>query len=154
MLKWVALCVVVACVPLAQAAASPEKYAYATFFYGEEDTAASLLATRVLLSSLRRSGTLYPVVVLVPPTLPRAFRDVLELEGGTVRAVAGFTVPTVGDDDVQRALIHFRNKLLLWTLSEFTRVVLLDSDDLGALALLLPFSARARVPRILIVFSV
>ena len=111
--------------------AANDAYAYVTYFYGDDTTAASLLATRVLVSSLKQSGTSHPVAVLVPPSLPRVVREVLEFEGAVVRPVAGMVTPKSTDTDVERALVHFRNKLLLWTLTEYTRVVLLDSDDLG-----------------------
>jgi alpha-N-acetylglucosamine transferase len=102
-----------------------------TFYYGGDPTAASLLSTRVLLSSLRRTGTQHPVVVVVPPSVPTIVHDVLATEGALVTALTGVTAPDLSSSLTAQALAHFRNKLLLWSLTEYRRLVLLDHDDLG-----------------------
>jgi hypothetical protein len=107
-------------------------FAYVTFFYGGDTSAASLLSTRVLLSSLRRTGTPYPAVVVVPPGLPAVVHDVLTTEGAVVRVLGSVVAPDLSSPVVEQATVHFRNKLLLWSLTDFQRLVLLDHDDLGA----------------------
>lgn len=125
---WVVAATVASSVAAVPAASS---FAYVTFYYGGDSSAASLLSTRVLLSSLRRTGTEYPIVVVVPPSVPSIVHDVLTTEGALVTTISGVVAPDLSTSLTAQALTHFRNKLLLWSLTEYRRLVLLDHDDLG-----------------------
>lgn len=88
------------------------------------------------MKSIRLTGTQYPTVVLVPPSLPRCYRALLEGEGSVVRDVAGLVIPSVNLSPEEQSVVHFKNKLLLWGLKEFERIVFLEFDDLGAISCL------------------
>jgi hypothetical protein len=128
-MRWL---LIVLAVASATAAPGVSSFAYVTFYYGGDSSAASLLSTRVLLSSLRRTGTEYPIVVVVPPSVPSIVHDVLTTEGALVTTMSSVVAPDLSASLSAQALTHFRNKLLLWTLTEYRRLVLLDHDDLGA----------------------
>lgn len=100
----------------------PEKEsneAYVALHYG-----GFFLGLRVLGQSLRESGTDRDMVALCMPDVPEYQRKILRREGWIVRTLEALPKSCVGDHVYS---LHF-TKVLAWLLTEYRRVVLIDSD--------------------------
>ncbi|KAH7345028.1 nucleotide-diphospho-sugar transferase [Rhizoctonia solani] len=92
----------------------------------------------VLLSSLKHHGTKYPMVVMVNPLrkddpterLPQEYRDILTSAGIILREVDYLIPQGGGYMGVEARFIDSWSKLRAFGLSEYERVVLIDSDML------------------------
>ena len=82
------------------------------------------LALRVLGQSLKDSGTTRDMVALCLPDVPKYQRDILRKDGWIVRSLDLLPTTCVGDHVYSR---HF-SKVQAWLLTEYRRVVLIDSD--------------------------
>ena len=82
------------------------------------------LALRVLGQSLKESGTVRDMVALCMPDVPEYQRDILRKDGWIVRSLNALPKSCVGDHIYSR---HF-TKVQAWLLTEYRRVVLIDSD--------------------------
>ena len=94
--------------------------AYVTLLYGNY-----LLSVRVLGLSLKLSGTQHEMVVLCTEDVPEENRRILEGDGWTVKSIKTTSSP------YENHLERFDNvftKLSIWTLTEYRRIVYLDSD--------------------------
>jgi len=88
-----------------------------------------LEAARVLALGLRRSGSKYPLVVMVTPDVSNYTRNVLQQEGCIIEEVDRIN----GGTDKVHAFARFNmgyTKLRAWTLTKYERLVWLDSDIL------------------------
>ncbi|KAK7064125.1 Galactinol synthase 2 [Favolaschia claudopus] len=86
--------------------------------------------TLVLDYGLKAAGSKYPLVVMVTPALSQDARDVLKNSGITMREIQSL-LPTEGTHTVSKADQRFGDtwtKLRAFELTEYDRVVLLDSD--------------------------
>ncbi|KAJ7103403.1 nucleotide-diphospho-sugar transferase [Mycena belliarum] len=89
-----------------------------------------LAGTLVLDESLKETKSKYPLVVMVTPELPQEAQDVLVKRGIPTRDILSLR-PEEGVHDLAAADARFADtwtKLRAFELSEFDRVVLLDSD--------------------------
>ena len=96
--------------------------AYVALQYGS-----FFLALRVLGQSLRESGTKRDMVALVMPSVPQYQRQILKREGWIIRTVNPLPKGCVGDHSYSQ---HFV-KIQSWLLTEYRRVVLIDSDAIA-----------------------
>jgi len=119
-------------------AVTKSKYAYATIHYeGTPKDAEYLLAIRVMMRSLRRTGTKADVVVLVSPNVKAETRQVLRQDGAIVTEVPNLANPykaAQAQGEPQRYLARFEftlNKLYMWNLTQYERVVYLDADNIA-----------------------
>lgn len=94
-----------------------------------------LLAIRVMMRSLRRSGTTADIVVLVSPNVREETRQVLRNDGALVMEVPNLVNPYKAHaGETQRYLARFEftlNKLYMWNLTQYERVVYLDADNIA-----------------------
>ena len=95
------------------------KEAYVTVQYG-----GFFLGLRVLGQSLRESGTERDMVALCMPDVPEYHRKILRREGWIVRTVNALPKTCVGDGEYSLLF----TKLQVWLLTEYRRIVLIDSD--------------------------
>jgi len=86
---------------------------------------------RTLRASLERSGTPYPLVVMVTDAIDPATREVLTADGCLLREVAPLR-PSSGlqDNYANARFAEVWTKLEVWRFTEFERVVFLDADML------------------------
>lgn len=116
----------------------PDEAAFATFFYDHgADSDALFLATRVLMRSIRESGTVFRKILLVPRDgIARAKADVLLQDDPTielVRTTAANVFLHTSVTDHRAQLLHMRNKLVVWddpVLAKLKRVAYLDPENL------------------------
>ena len=82
------------------------------------------LSLRVLGQSLRESGTTRDMVALCMSDVPDYHKEILRKEGWIIRSLDPLPKSCVGDHVYSR---HF-TKVQAWLLTEYRRVVLIDSD--------------------------
>lgn len=128
-----ALCAAVAAVPAARAAS---QNAYATIHYeGTPLDAEYLLGLRTLHASIKASGTDQDFVVLTSPNVCEETKQTLREDGAIVRVVENVPNPFASDVDRRRTykprFAHTFNKLLVWNMTEYERVVYLDEDNVA-----------------------
>lgn len=88
----------------------------------------------VLLSSLKHHGSKYPLVAMVTPLdsrLPQEYRDVLAQAGCIVREIKYLVPEGGGYTGVEARFVDSWTKLRAFGLSEYERLVLIDSDMLA-----------------------
>ena len=95
-----------------------KREAYVTLLYGDGDY--DLLPVRVLGLSLKLSCTRHEMVVLCTENVSAESRRILESDGWTVKTIA---TPYANYPK------QF-SKFLIWTLTEYRRIVFMDSDTL------------------------
>ena len=98
---------------------SESKEAYVALQYGS-----FFLGLRVLGQSLRESGTDRDMVALCMPDVPEYHRKILRREGWIIRTVNALPKTCVGD----HVYTQYIAKLQFWLLTEYRRVVYIDSD--------------------------
>lgn len=110
--------------------ASPTENAYATLLYGN-----FLLGTQVLGQSLKESGTANDMIVLCTKDVPESSKVILKNEGWIVKDVEEINNPYGGgklrNPHAGDRIDHFRKvmtKIEAWRLTEYRRVLLIDSD--------------------------
>lgn len=107
------------------------KHAYATMMYmGTPRDYEFYVATRVMLRSLMKLGVEADLVVIASLDVPPNWVKTLEEDGAKVRRVQNLNNPytTQGNFDWRFKLTL--NKLYAWSLVDYDRVVMLDSDNL------------------------
>ena len=95
--------------------------AYVTLLYGEE----YVLGVRVLGQSLRNSNTERDYVVLCTEDVSESIKSVLRSDGWIVKSVQSLANPYKGFPSF---LVKVFTKLLIWTLTEYKKVIYIDSD--------------------------
>ena len=89
------------------------------------------VGVRTLRASLEKSGTPYPLVVLVTETIDEATRQELQRDGCLLRDVEPLRPgSTVQDHYANARFAEVWTKLTAWQLTEFERIVFLDADML------------------------
>ena len=101
---------------------SSKEEAYATLLYGDY-----LLSVRVLGQSLKRSGTQREMVVLCTEEVSKKSRKILEDDGWTVKSISALSSPY---KNYAKQYSKVFTKLLIWTLTDYRRIVFMDSDTL------------------------
>ena len=96
--------------------------AYVTLLYGDY-----LLSVRVLGQSLKRSGTQREMVVLCTEEVSKKSRKILEDDGWTVKSISALSSPY---KNYAKQYSKVFTKLLIWTLTDYRRIVFMDSDTL------------------------
>lgn len=112
--------------------------AFATIFYdNSEDSEALLLATRVLMRSIKETKTRFRRIVIVPEDgLQPLTRAVLQLDDPHIEIVQASFANVFKQSSMtnhRTQLLHMRNKLALWddpVLSKLKRIVYLDPENL------------------------
>ena len=99
-----------------------QREAYVTLLYGDY-----LLPVRVLGHSLKLSGTQREMIVLCTQEVSMETRKILEGDGWTVKQTKSIPCPYTNH---QRLYSKVFTKLLIWTLTEYHRIVFMDSDTL------------------------
>ena len=100
--------------------AGPSPYgrvAYVTLLYGRGFE----LGVRVLGQSLRESGTNIEYVCLCTPDVPESTREVLKKDGWVVKVIQLM-------DPGEARFDGTFNKMQIWTLTEYRRIVWIDAD--------------------------
>ncbi|CAH0480885.1 unnamed protein product [Peronospora belbahrii] len=123
---------------LPESVVEPNEGAFATILYDYgEDSEALLLATRVLMRSIKDSNTKYRRMVIVPQDgLQESSEKALKEDDADVEIVHT-SIPNVFAHmpltDHRTQLLHMRNKLVIWDdpqISSLKRVVYLDPENL------------------------
>ena len=99
-----------------------EREAYVTLLYGDY-----FLSVRVLGLSLKLTGTKREMVVLCTDELSMNNRKILEGDGWTVKQTKAIASPY---KNYGKQYQYVFTKLLIWTLTEYRRIVFMDSDTL------------------------
>ncbi|MEO3938221.1 glycosyltransferase family 8 protein [Dermatophilaceae bacterium Soc4.6] len=90
-----------------------------------------VVGVRTLRASLTRSGSPYPLIVLVTDDIDAADRQVLEDDGCELRAVEPLRPASGLEDSYANArFAQVWTKLRAWQLTDYTRIVVLDADML------------------------
>ena len=96
--------------------------AYVTMLYNDEEF---VLGVRVLGQSLRESNTEMDYVVMCTSDVPKSTRKILESDGWIVQTVDTFNVSGNG---IKPYFNDNLNKLKMYTLTNYRRIVWLDAD--------------------------
>ncbi|CAI5477271.1 unnamed protein product [Closterium sp. Yama58-4] len=111
--------------------AANASFAYAAILYmGTPRDYEYYVATRVMLQTVRRTGTVADLVVLASEDVPATWTNTLKKEGVRVVRVSNIPNPYRGSAAFNPRFPFALNKLLAWRLREYKRVVLLDADNL------------------------
>eukprot|EP00756_Hemistasia_phaeocysticola_P060057 Hpha_TRINITY_DN3729_c0_g1::TRINITY_DN3729_c0_g1_i1::g.23805::m.23805 len=102
-------------------------YAWTTIFYeaGHNDDE-YFIGARVLMESIRQSGTEADRVVLVGPGTKPKYMQGFRKDGCSVRHIEN--VPSPWGSKTPKRFLFALNKLAVWTLTEYKRVIYLDAD--------------------------
>ncbi|KAL5476269.1 hypothetical protein EMCRGX_G026193 [Ephydatia muelleri] len=101
---------------------SPTKEAYATLLYGD-----FLTGTRVLGQSIRNTGTQRDYLAFCTEDVSEAKRDVLKNEGWKIIPVKAISNMFATAENPSRFAFTV-TKLEVWSLTEYRRIILIDSD--------------------------
>ena len=104
-----------------QAQPSASEEAYVTLLYGD----VYILGVRVLGQSLRNTKTDRDCVVLCTEDVTESTKKVLQNDGWIVKSVQSLSNPYKG---FSPRFVKVLTKLLVWTLTEYRKVVFIDSD--------------------------
>ncbi|GJP43873.1 hypothetical protein CLOM_g3275 [Closterium sp. NIES-68] len=111
--------------------AANASFAYVAILYmGTPRDYEYYVATRVMLQTVRRTGTAADLVVLASEDVPDSWTNTLKKEGVRVVRVNNIANPYKGSTSYNPRFPFALNKLLAWRLKEYKRVVLLDADNL------------------------
>ncbi|CAH9094226.1 unnamed protein product [Cuscuta europaea] len=129
---WILVSAYAACGGAAPLAGRVHGCAYATMLYmGTPRDYDFYIATRVMLRSLARLGTEADLVVIASMDVPLGWIHTLEQEDGArVVRVENLNNPYRVQDNFDRRFELSLNKLYAWSLVEYSRVVMLDADNL------------------------
>jgi alpha-N-acetylglucosamine transferase len=108
--------------------ARPEgRYAYVTIHYeGTPDDYKYILGIRVLINSLKPLR--YPFLILCSPTVSQESRDIFTLDGATLIDIEDVKNPFQGH--VLPRFEHTFDKLKIWTLTDYDRLIYMDADNI------------------------
>jgi hypothetical protein len=112
------------------------RYAYVGIHY--EGTARDeeyVLGLRVMIKSLMLSGTKHDIVIILSRNVSQRTRDLLAGDGAKLRIVDNIPNPFKASMEKRRTykkrFEYTFNKLYLWDMVEYDRVVYLDSDNVA-----------------------
>eukprot|EP00850_Spirogloea_muscicola_P002750 SM000010S04388 [mRNA] locus=s10:1206930:1209714:- [translate_table: standard] len=105
--------------------------AYATMMYcGTPKDYEFYVATRVLLQSIARKEPVADLVVIASNNCPEEWLQSYLDDGFKVKLVDDIPNPYKDQAKFNTRFIHALNKLYVWSLTEYQRVVMLDADNL------------------------
>eukprot|EP00124_Ichthyophonus_hoferi_P001543 Ihof_evm2s83 gene=Ihof_evmTU2s83 len=112
-----------------------KKYAYVTCHYeGTPKDDEYVLGIRVLIKSIKNTGTNADIVVLLSNNVRASTRDLFAKEGAILQDVENIPNPyhQAGrkKDAYQDHFIYTLNKLLLWKMTTYERVMYFDADNI------------------------
>ena len=96
--------------------------AFVTLLYGD-----NVLPVRVLGFSLKQSGTQHEMIVLCTEEVTMQSRRILENDGWIVKPIETIASPYTNSPKKYNKVF---SKFVIWTLTEYRRIVFLDSDTL------------------------
>lgn len=111
------------------------RYAYVLMHYeGTPKDDEYLLGLRVLIRSIQDTGTPHDIVVLLSSNVRDSTRATLAGDGALLHEVANlqnpFETKVEGRNSYKARFIYSFNKLYVWNMTQYTRVVFLDSDNI------------------------
>ena len=101
-----------------------KREAFVTLLYGDGDY---VLSVRVLGLSLKLSGTQHEMIVLCTEEVSMESRKILEKDGWTIKKAETIGCPYTNCPEQYSKIF---SRYLIWTLTEYRRIVFLDSDTL------------------------
>ncbi|CAI5714269.1 unnamed protein product [Hyaloperonospora brassicae] len=113
-----------------QPTAATSRFAYVTVHY--EDTsrdAEYVLGVQVMMHSIKLTGSPYDLVVLTSDSVSEASKALFRSMGCRVLDVPNIKNPFVGNTLHNPNFIYTLNKLHVWNMLEYERVVYLDADN-------------------------
>lgn len=112
-------------------AKAKSNFAYVTVHYeGTSRDQEYVLGIQVLMQSIKLSGTRHDLVVLVSESVTFATKKLFRDIGCRVLEVVDITNPYLNHTLKNQNFIHTLNKLHIWNLLEYDRVVYLDADNI------------------------
>ena len=114
----------------------PDNYkcAYVTLHYeGTDNDEEYILGIRVLIKSIKMTGTKYPVIVLVAENVSESSRQQFEELGAIIQEVSNIPNPYKEHLQARRSykdrFEYTFNKLYLWSLTDYDRIIYMDADN-------------------------
>lgn len=101
------------------------KDAYVTLLYG-----GFLLGARVLGQSLRESGTTKDMIAMCTESVTKSTKDLLQRDGWKIHSIANIQSPYEGLSTRGSYFSGIFSKLHVWNMTEYDRIIYLDSDVL------------------------
>lgn len=106
------------------------RFAYVTVHYeGTSRDAEYVLGIQVLMQSIKRTDTPHDLVVLASDTVTEKSKQIFRSIGCRVIDVTNIDNPFLGGTLRNKGFIYTLNKLHVWNLLEYERVVYLDADN-------------------------
>jgi hypothetical protein len=131
---WTLLLVVLSSIAV-EACRPNKKYAYVTIHYeGTPRDEEYVLGIRVMVQSIKATGTQHDVIVLVSKNVRESSRQAFRDLGCIVTEVADVVNPYKKDDgrrlSYQPRFEYALNKLHLWNMTQYERLIYLDADNI------------------------
>lgn len=112
------------------AASTTSRFAYVTVHYeGTSRDAEYVLGIQVLMQSIKLTGTPYDLVVLASDSVSEQTKRIFRSIGCRVLDVTNIENPFLGGTLRNKNFIYTLNKLHVWNLLEYERIVYLDADN-------------------------
>ncbi|KAF4319795.1 hypothetical protein BBO99_00006108 [Phytophthora kernoviae] len=106
------------------------RFAYVTVHYeGTSRDAEYVLGVQILMHSIKMTGSPYDLVVLASDSVSERSKTLFRSMGCRVLDVSNIENPFVGGTLRNKNFIYTLNKLHVWNLLEYERVVYLDADN-------------------------
>ncbi|KAJ8767461.1 hypothetical protein K2173_017505 [Erythroxylum novogranatense] len=102
-----------------------KKRAYVTFLAGNGDYVKGIVG---LAKGLRKSKTVYPLVVAILPDVPDDHRRILESHGCIVREIVPIYPPENQTEFAMAYYVINYSKLRIWEFVEYDKMIYLDGD--------------------------
>ncbi|RLN81491.1 hypothetical protein BBJ28_00011960 [Nothophytophthora sp. Chile5] len=113
-----------------EADAPTSRFAYVTVHYeGTSRDAEYVLGIQVLMHSIKMTGSPYDLVVLASDSVSERSKATFRAIGCRVLEVTNIENPFLGGTLRNKNFIYTLNKLHVWNLLEYERVVYLDADN-------------------------
>lgn len=117
-------------VPSSRALRATGRYAYVTVHYeGTSRDDEYVLGIQVLMQSIKLTGTPHDLVVLASESVSQQSKRIFESIGCRVLDVSNIDNPFINKTLSNKNFIYTLNKLHVWNLLEYERVVYLDADN-------------------------
>eukprot|EP00128_Syssomonas_multiformis_P005118 Colp12_sorted_trinity150504_noHs@1041 len=113
-----------------------KRYAYVTIHYeGTERDDAYVLGVRVMVQSIRMTGSKQDIVILISDNVRQSTVDTFLRAGCIVKKIENIENPYANNEERRLSFkSHFMytlNKLRVWDLTEYERVIYLDADNIA-----------------------
>ncbi|UIZ21271.1 hypothetical protein KXD40_001208 [Peronospora effusa] len=109
---------------------STSRFAYVTVHYeGTSRDAEYVLGVQVMMHSIKMTGSPYDLVVLASESVSEESKTLFRSMGCRVLDVTNIKNPFVGGTLRNKNFIYTLNKLHVWNMLEYERVVYLDADN-------------------------